>query len=111
MEDINGVSDIEFRFVKDADGKYYFKYKNRKTSYPFEYSTMEQFTPHREGKIILLVRGNNITDPEDIVGANITIFNSTDIPVEVVTTSLSKAENVATINAKVGKVKVYWQEW
>jgi hypothetical protein len=107
FQDINGIGDVELKVERRADGKYYFKYKTGKYNYPFDYSKMEEFTPSQNGKIVLLVRGNEIKDSSDNVGAKINVYNSTDVTVDVVLTGNSQDHDKIKVVSKQGKVETF----
>ena len=80
-DDKNGITDIEIEFYQEGD-KYYYRYKAGDESYPENYSKGEEFDP---GKVLEInVSSKDRVSDDDLSGANATIINNTDMPVNIV---------------------------
>jgi type IV pilus assembly protein PilO len=79
--DDNSATDIEF-VLTQSDGVYYYKYKAGNDTYPNDYSTAVAFDPG--STLEILISSDDRIGDSDLSGANATIINNTDMPVNIV---------------------------
>lgn len=96
--DKNAVENIEIEFYQSGS-TYYYHYKTSSESYPASYSSGAVFTPGNAIEIQLI--SSDRTSADDLSGANATIINKTDIPVNIVKFS----EDQATPRLKIVKTE------
>ena len=78
--DNGGIEEVQVYFEK-KDDKYYYKYKLSKDSYPDDFSRAVEFTPIKG--INFKVYSQKRVNDKDLSGANIKVYNNTDLKVTV----------------------------
>lgn len=83
----NSIVDNEIIFYQE-DNTYYYQYKVGETSYPKDYISGVAFDP---GLVLeIAIFSSDRFDDDDVSGINATIFNKTDMPVNIVYRSEDK---------------------
>lgn len=99
------TENVEMYFMK-KDGKYYYKYKTSRNSYPEQYNgDGEGFTPANDNinfKIYSLRR----KDDSDKSGANIKLYNNTDKTVSITIETDDSARPRAVISGQGGNIEI-----
>jgi type IV pilus assembly protein PilO len=79
--DNEGNEDVEINVIKES-GKYYYRFKTSKESYPKNYSDKIEFTPSGDN-INIQILSNIRTGTGDKSGVNLNVINNTDRTVNV----------------------------
>ncbi|MCY6484583.1 hypothetical protein OW763_09545 [Clostridium aestuarii] len=103
--DNEGIENIEIHFKK-KDGKYYYKYRNQKQSYPKEFGTDGTVFNLKEEEINISVFSVARNAKEDLSGANIKLYNDTDKTVNVDIIGDDKERKRVTIVKGKGSIRV-----
>lgn len=79
--DNEGEENIEIYLTQNGD-KYFYKYKTTQYTYPKDFNTQQEFTPYGQD-IKLKIYSHKRNSGADLSGANIKLFNKTDLTVNV----------------------------
>jgi hypothetical protein len=77
--DVNSVESVNFAFKTEND-KYYYRYSIDSVSYP-KNDEWKEFIPNSEGNINIVAYSKPRILKEDSAGANISVYNSTELRV------------------------------
>ncbi|MEG0307764.1 MAG: hypothetical protein RR636_07470 [Clostridium sp.] len=80
--DENEKIDVEIEVIEDS-GKYYFKYKTPKSTYPYDYTKVGTEIKETEGNIEIGIYSSVRIDINDKVAANVKVVNKTNKKVAV----------------------------
>lgn len=64
--------------LKEESGKYYYKYKTSRDTYPKDYNTYASFEPKGE-EVSMVIYSYNRNSEKDVSGANIDVYNDTNL--------------------------------
>ncbi|ERK32350.1 hypothetical protein [Clostridium intestinale] len=81
--DNEGNEDVEINLIQES-GKYYYRYKTSRESYPNNYSDKIEFTPSGDN-INIQILSNIRVSSQDKAGVNLNVINKTDRTVNVTT--------------------------
>lgn len=103
--DNEGVEDVEL-IITQANGKYYYKYKNSKSVYPSQYNgNGVEFTPSSD-TITLKITSQARLDENDKSGINLKVQNQSDKSLEIVVAGDDTQKPRVNIVAEGNGVKV-----
>lgn len=102
--DNEGEENIEIYLIQSG-GRYFYKYKTMDDTYPKDFNTQVEFTPYGKDiklKIYTNKRNSNI----DLAGANIKLFNKTDLTVNMDIEDDDKDKPRVKISKEAGNINI-----
>ncbi|MGH4118661.1 hypothetical protein [Clostridium sp.] len=102
--DNEGEENVEIYLVQ-SDGKYFYKYKTIGDAYPKDFNTQKEFIPY-EKDIKFKIYTNKRNSGVDLAGANIKIFNKTDLTVNIDIEDDDKDKPRVKISKETGNINV-----
>lgn len=93
-------------YISEEDGRYYFKYKTSRGSYPISYEGKgEEFIPV-DGSISLKVYSNKRLSENDEASADIQVYNKTNKTLNIIVEGDDSSKPRAKITANAGSIEV-----
>lgn len=103
--DSNKVEDVEV-YLTNKDNKYYYKYKNSKSSYPLSYTSLgTEFSPAGKDIILKIFSASRI-DLNDASAINLKVINDTDKNVKVNIINDDTVTSRVKVTSEKGNVEV-----
>lgn len=103
--DNSGITNVEV-YLTQKDGKYYYKYKAGKLTFPPDSSSDGEQFSIQGGNINFMIYSNKRIDKSDISGVNLKIYNKTDKTVNVTIDGDDNANPRVSISGEGGSVDI-----